>query len=110
MNAIIYKDMVFLSEKAELSDKDKSSVRATLKYFMDGGHSDQNARRRTQLFHNHEHCTSRTAAHKLAKQWSDTFTRCHPLITRRFAIDWREAGKRERGNRVLLSCWLDDIL
>lgn len=65
------------------------------------------ARRAAQISLNHKHAPSKRTAQRLVDEAVETMRRDHPKLARHLVADWRQGHRREKGNVVLLSFWLD---
>lgn len=111
MRAYIHRGMVVFSEKGyhgaplkRLYQALNTSVRWHRKWY---GESLSEAKRSAQVSVNHEHMPSRHAAQELVNKATEAMRRDYPKLARYLVADWRQGHKREKGNVVLLSFWLN---
>jgi len=111
MRAYVHRGMVTFSEREYRGE----SLEA-LHYALDVlirwhrkwyGVSLAEAKRAAQVSQNHRHMPSKRAAQAYVDEAVEAMRRDHPDLARHLVADWRQGHRRERGNAVLLSFWLD---
>jgi len=111
LRAYVHRGMVVFSEREYRGESLKA-----LHYALDNlvrwerkwyGVSLLEAKRAAQISQNHQHMPSKRAAQAAVDEVVEAMRRDHPELARHLVADWRQGHRRERGNVVLLSFWLD---
>lgn len=106
MRVHIYEDMLILVY-GNLTKSHKESINSNLQWFLDYGLNKWEAKWRCQLSWNHVHCGSRQEAVKYIKQIKTLINNKLPRFAGRLKFSWREPVKKEKGNAVNLSFYID---
>jgi hypothetical protein len=107
----VYRDMVFIyythNKSVHFTQKHKEWIDIELEDWMKLGWPEDVTKMHFQVSQNHEHMYSKNDALRLIKRVHDDFDQRYPKLAYRLAVDWRQGGKREKGNVVMVSFWLD---
>jgi len=110
MRAYLHRGMVVLAEGPCRPARQRelfSSLRRHLRWHRKQGMGLAEAKRAAQVSVNHQHMPSKRAAQRLVDEAIEAVRESYPGLARFLVADWRQGHRRERGNVVLLSFWMD---